>query len=114
MASCDGQTGEADFDYTFAEDTELTGCLKLYLFASAESYNGMDLFVNVKKLGTDGRELPITLFGQNHPGVWGMLRVSRRYRSFRRASGMAPSSLSFYRRNKKWGTQAFPNPRKTA
>ena len=23
MASCDGQTGEADFDYTFAEDTEL-------------------------------------------------------------------------------------------
>ena len=38
----------------------------------------MDIFVNVKKAGVNGDELPITLFGENHPGAWGKLRVSRR------------------------------------
>jgi len=74
----DSETGEVDFDYTFLEDTEITGYLKLHLWVAAEDYDDMDLFINVKKMSTDGKELPITLFGQNHPGVWGKMRVSRR------------------------------------
>lgn len=74
----DSASGEADFDYTFTEDTELTGYMKLHLWVAAKDYQDMDLFVNIKKMSTKGEELPITLFGQNHPGVWGKLRVSRR------------------------------------
>lgn len=74
----DSQTGEVCFDYRFEEDTELTGYLKLRLYVAAESYNDMDLFINVQKLSTTGEFLPITLFGEAHPGVWGKMRVSRR------------------------------------
>ena len=74
----DSATGEATFDYRFPEDTELTGYMKLRLYVQAADYDDMDLFVNVQKLSTTGEFLPITLFGEPHPGVWGKLRVSRR------------------------------------
>lgn len=74
----DSKTGEVTFDYRFEEDTELTGYMKLRLWVAAESYNDMDLFINVQKLSTNGEFLPITLFGEPHPGVWGKMRVSRR------------------------------------
>lgn len=74
----DSATGEATFDYRFPEDTELTGYMKLRLYVQAADYDDMDLFVNVQKLSTTGELLPITLFGEPHPGVWGKLRVSRR------------------------------------
>lgn len=77
-ASYDGQTEEVTFDYRFEEDTELTGYMKLRLYVAAESYNDMDLFINVQKLSTEGEFLPITLFGEPHPGAWGKMRVSRR------------------------------------
>ena len=76
--SYDSATGEVCFDYKFEEDTELTGYMKLRLYVAAESYDDMDLFVNVQKLSTTGEFLPITLFGEDHPGAWGKLRVSRR------------------------------------
>ncbi len=76
--SYDSATGEATFDYRFPEDTELTGYMKLRLYVQAADYDDMDLFVNVQKLSTTGEFLPITLFGEPHPGVWGKLRVSRR------------------------------------
>lgn len=76
--SYDSATGEATFDYRFPEDTELTGYMKLRLYVQAADYDDMDLFVNVQKLSTTGKFLPITLFGEPHPGVWGKLRVSRR------------------------------------
>lgn len=74
----DSKTEEVTFDYRFEEDTELTGYMKLRLYVTAESYDDMDLFINVQKLGTDGRFLPITIMGEEHPGVWGKMRVSRR------------------------------------
>jgi predicted acyl esterase len=77
-ASYDSETEEITFDYSFDEDTELTGYMKLRLYVEAESYNDMDLFINVQKLSTEGEFLPITLFGEPHPGVWGKMRVSRR------------------------------------
>ena len=66
------------FDYRFPEDTELTGYMKLRLYVEARGHDDMDLFVNVQKLSTSGEFLPITLFGEPHPGVWGKMRVSRR------------------------------------
>lgn len=69
---------EVTFDYRFEEDTELTGYMKLRLYVAAESYDDMDLFINVQKVSTTGEFLPITVFDEPHPGVWGKMRVSRR------------------------------------
>jgi predicted acyl esterase len=74
----DSEKEEVCFDYTFEEDTELTGYMKLRLFVEAESYNDMDLFINIQKLSTTGEFLPVTVFGEPHPGVWGKMRASRR------------------------------------
>lgn len=76
--SYDSEKEEVTFDYRFEEDTELTGYMMLRLYVAAESYDDMDLFINVQKLSTQGEFLPITLFGEPHPGVWGKMRVSRR------------------------------------
>ncbi len=76
--SYDSAEGQATFDYRFSEDTELTGYMKLRLYVAAESYDDMDLFINVQKLSTGGDFLPVTLFGEPHPGAWGKMRVSRR------------------------------------
>ena len=54
------QPEKVRFDYKFEEDTELTGYMKLRLYVAAESYNDMDIFVNVQKLSTTGEFLPIT------------------------------------------------------
>ena len=79
-SSCayESNTEEAIFDYRFEEDTEITGYMRLRLWVAAESYNDMDLFVNIQKLSTTGDWLPSTLFDEPHPGAWGKLRVSHR------------------------------------
>ena len=79
-AGYDSATGEIDFDYTFTEDTELTGYMKLHAWAEARGHDDMDLFVTVKKLSRTGVEQPVTLFHGTapHPGAWGKLRVSHR------------------------------------
>lgn len=76
--SYDGQTGEADFDYTFEEDTEITGYLKLRLWVEADGHDDMDLFINVQKLDEKGEFLPVYVLGEPHPGAWGKMRVSHR------------------------------------
>lgn len=76
--SYESNTGEVCFDYRFEEDTELTGYMKLRLWVEAEGHDDMDLFINVQKLSTTGEWLPVTIFGEPHPGVWGKMRVSRR------------------------------------
>ena len=78
MAAYESADGEVCFDYRFPEDTELTSYMKLHLWVAAESYNDADLFINVQKLSTTGEWLPITLFGEPHPGAWGKMRISRR------------------------------------
>ena len=79
-AGYDSATGEVDFDYTFAEDTEITGYMKLRAWAEARGHDDMDLFVTVKKLSRTGVEQPVTIFNGTapHPGAWGKLRVSHR------------------------------------
>jgi hypothetical protein len=43
------QGGSASFGYTFDEDTELTGYMKVRLWVSAKSAEDMDLFVTIRK-----------------------------------------------------------------
>lgn len=78
VARYDGEKEEIAFDYRFEEDTELTGYMKLRLYVAAESYDDMDLFINIQKLSTTGELLPVTIFDEPHPGAWGKMRVSRR------------------------------------
>lgn len=78
QASYDPGSGEATFDITFAEDTELTGFIKAHLWVKADGNDEMDLFLTVLKLGQDGEWLPTSVLGLPHPGAWGRLRVSHR------------------------------------
>jgi uncharacterized protein len=76
--SYDADTGEATFDITFAEDTEITGFIKAHLWVEAADNDQMDLFLTVLKLDPDGKWLPTNVLSQPHPGAWGRLRVSHR------------------------------------
>lgn len=76
--SYDGEKGLVNFDYTFNEDTELTGFMKLHMWVEAEGHDDMDLFVNIQKLDEKGNWLPTNILGEPHPGSWGKLRVSHR------------------------------------
>lgn len=79
-ASCsyDGNTGVANFDIKFEEDTEITGYMKLHLWVEAQGHDDMDMFVNIQKLSTTGEWLPVDVLGEHHPGAWGKMRVSHR------------------------------------
>lgn len=78
--SYDANEGQAEFDYTFVEDTEITGYMKLHAWVEVAGHDDMDLFITIKKIGADGVELPMCVFGDSapHPGAWGKLRVSHR------------------------------------
>ena len=66
------------FDIKFTEDTEITGCMKLHMWVTAEEYNDADIFVNIQKLNTKGEWLPVSVLGEPHPGTWGKMRISHR------------------------------------
>lgn len=76
----DSENGYAQFSYTFAEDTEITGNMKLKLWVSADSSDDMDLFVGIQKLDREGNQ--VTFFGKTGytkgPAALGWLRVSER------------------------------------
>lgn len=76
--SYDGNTGVANFDIKFNEDTEITGYMKLHMWVTAEEYDDADIFVNIQKLDTKGEWLPVDVLGEPHPGAWGKLRISHR------------------------------------
>ncbi len=77
--SYDAQTGEANFDIEFKEDTEITGFTKLKLWVEADGNDEMDLFVYMSKLDKDGNLIPTHVFGgEPDPGAYGKMRVSHR------------------------------------
>jgi predicted acyl esterase len=76
--SYDGETGSVAFDFTFNEQTEITGYMMLRLWVEAEGHDDMDLFITIQKLDEDGNWLPTYVLGEKHPGAWGKMRVSRR------------------------------------
>ncbi len=88
--SYDAEKGEVYFIYTFQEDTELTGFMKLRTWVEAVGNDDMDLFITVKKLSTKGEELPCTVIGCPHPGAWGKLRVSHRKLDERKSTEERP------------------------
>jgi len=72
--------GGAVFRKTFAEETELTGNMKLKLWVEAEGASDMDLFVAVRKYNAEGEE--VTFYAKasynKGPVALGWLRVSQR------------------------------------
>ena len=74
----DGNTEQVEFDMVFDEDTEITGYAYLHLFVAAESYNDMDMFVNIQKADADGNWVPWYTLNEPHPGAWGKCRISHR------------------------------------
>lgn len=75
----DSEEGQVNFSVKFTEDTELSGYMWLHLNVAAASADDMDMFVNVRKLGADGNEVPVSICdGEPHPGAWGAIRVSHR------------------------------------
>ncbi len=77
-ASFDPENGTLNFDYAVPEETEITGYMSLHAFVSVEGYDDADLFFTVKKLGEGGREIPVSVLNEPHPGAWSKLRVSMR------------------------------------
>jgi predicted acyl esterase len=74
------ELGEAAFVHRFAEDTELTGYMKLKLWIEAEGADDMDLFVAVQKLDAGGAAVGFHFYAffDNGPMALGWLRASHR------------------------------------
>jgi hypothetical protein len=72
--------GQASFTYTFAEDVELTGHMKLHLWGETDVADDMDLFVAVQKLDSAGQFVPFVFYAtyDNGPVALGWLRASHR------------------------------------
>lgn len=73
----DSLTGEANFEFTCTEDTELTGYYVLHTWISSET-DDADVFALVQKTDQNGDPLPTTVFGVPDPGAHGQLRASMR------------------------------------
>ncbi len=84
--------GSAAFIRTFAEETELTGNMKLKLWVEARGADDMDLFVAIKKYDADGREVTFQgKAGYNRtPAALGWLRVSQRELDSQRSTPAQP------------------------
>lgn len=70
----------AHFDYTFTEDTEITGHMKLRLWGAAAEHNDMDLFVAIQKLDENGEHVGMHYYANfdTGPVALGWLRASHR------------------------------------
>ena len=68
------------FDFQFAEPTEITGHMKLKLWVSTDQGEDMDIFVGVRKLDAEGREVHFEARENDVRGIvsLGWLRVSHR------------------------------------
>ena len=69
--------GQAIFETTFQQETEITGYMKLRLWVQAEGATDMDLFVAVQKIDETG-VVPTMALRRPHPGAIGILRASHR------------------------------------
>ncbi|EHJ07627.1 CocE/NonD family hydrolase [Staphylococcus simiae] len=71
---------EVRFNYTFNQNTELTGNMKLKLWVSTDQSDDMDLFAGIKKLDRRGNEVHFPDFNHIEDGqvATGWLRVSHR------------------------------------
>ncbi len=72
--------GKAVFDFVLPEDTEMTGHMKLRVWAEAEGARDMDLFVAIQKCDAGGELVPFVFYAicDNGPVALGWLRASHR------------------------------------
>jgi hypothetical protein len=84
--------GRAEFVHRFDSTTELIGPMKLRLWVEAQGSDDMDLFVGVRKLGTDGEVVPFSYLNalEDGPVALGWLRVSHRELDPRRSTPERP------------------------
>jgi uncharacterized protein len=70
----------ASFDYVFPVDTELTGHMKLKLWAAAATHNDLDLFVAIQKVDRHGEVVGFHYYASfdTGPVALGWLRASHR------------------------------------
>ena len=70
----------ACFDYIFDEATELTGHMKLKVWAHTDSAQDMDIFVAIQKLDHNGVEVGLRFFSafEKGPVALGWIRASHR------------------------------------
>ncbi len=81
QVSYDSINGLVNFDYTFQEDTEITGYMKVHLWVEADGNDDLDMFFTVKKADAQGKWIPWNVLGEPHPGAWGKQRASMRHLS---------------------------------
>lgn len=82
----------SQFDYVFAEETELTGHMKLRLWVEAVGADDMDLFIAVQKFDRKGKYVPFAAFSaqEDGPVALGWLRVSHRELDKKRSTAHQP------------------------
>ena len=75
-----GPSDEISFDHTFTEPIDVVGGMRLRLWVEADGSDDMDLYVAIKKLGTDGQtvDFPFANVLEHGPVALGWLRVSHR------------------------------------
>ncbi|MFA5308953.1 MAG: CocE/NonD family hydrolase [Dehalococcoidales bacterium] len=86
----DDDNGQAVFTYSFPEDTEIVGHMKLRLWVEAAGSDDMDLFVYVSKTDAMGNPLSHLVVDFPHPGARGLLRVSHRELDAERSTPSQP------------------------
>lgn len=90
--SYEAREGRALFDYRFAQDTELTGHMKLRLWLEARGSSDADVFVAVQKLDPGGAPVGFTFYAfyDNGPVALGWLRASHRALDPERSTAWQP------------------------
>ena len=80
------------FHYVFAEDTEVTGTMRLRLWVSTDASNDMDIFVQVDKLDKNSEVVPFVAMAMldDGPLALGWLRVSHRELDLQRSTTLRP------------------------
>ena len=71
---------QAQFDYQYTEDTELTGYMKLRLWVRTDETTDMDIFVAIQKYDQSGEYVPFVFYSlyDYGPVALGWLRASHR------------------------------------
>ncbi len=88
----DAKTGEAVFEHTFDQDTELTGFAKLALTVEARGSDDMDLFVALEKIDRQGQKTGFGFYAffEDGPVALGWLRASHRALDHERSTDFLP------------------------
>ncbi|MBF8269855.1 MAG: hypothetical protein HW386_1564 [Gammaproteobacteria bacterium] len=86
---------QAQFDYQFSADTELTGHMKLRLWVTTDGADDMDIFVAIQKYDQAGDQVPFVFYSlyDNGPVALGWLRASHRALDATRSTPQQPVHL---------------------